>query len=431
VEVVLPAAGDYYIEVRNTSSGSRSFTLLAVTRQVGQVTSCDSSGAQPLWARGDVYYYRASVTNSDVLYVLLQGSEPYYNYELIVYAGSIGGPAVGNGSQSGNQRSVSVTSPSPGNYYIEVRNASAGERTFNLNVDYNNAPVVTIISPQPGPGDLLRGILLIEADASDTEGIDRVEFFVDGGYKESDTTQPYQFAWDTRPASVPEGPHTILARAWDVCGRSAQDDVNVTVDNCTFDDICKPSSQLPYVEALVSRGITAGCQVSPPLYCPYASITRAQMAKFLCIAAGKQPLDRATPTFADVPKTNIYYGYVERLADAASWGGSAPTGGCRIIGSTKYFCPNDPVTREQMAKFLCIAAGKSPMASCAGTFGDVTSANTFCRFIERLTDPTSWPGGQAVTSGCAAGPPPLYCPKSNVTRGQMAVFLVRAFGIPL
>jgi hypothetical protein len=48
------------------------------------------------------------------------------------------------------------------------------------------------------------------------------------------------------------------------------------------------------------------------------------------------------------------------------------------------------------------------MASCAGTFGDVTSANSFCRYIERLTDAPSWPGGVAVTSGCGAsatGPP--------------------------
>jgi hypothetical protein len=203
----------------------------------------------------------------------------------------------------------------------------------------------------------------------------------------------------------------------------------------SFDDVGCPSSQLPYVEALVRQGVTLGCSTTPPMYCPQSSITRAQMAVFLCKAAGKQPLNRGLPTFADVPTRHWAYGHVERLADAASWSGTPPTGGCRVVGTTKYYCPNDPVTREQMAKFLCVAAGKTAMPSCSGKFCDVPSGNPFCAFIERLTDAPSWPGSVAVTSGCAcpSGYAPgckCYCPKANVTRGQIAVFLVRAFGIP-
>jgi hypothetical protein len=235
--------------------------------------------------------------------------------------------------------------------------------------------------------------------------------------------------------SSARGTKTVGFQARDACGNAAAE-VTDQILRPTFDDVLCANSQRPYVEALVREGITGGCGANPPLYCPTATVTRAQMAKFLCIAAGKQPLDRDVPTFADVPKTHWAYGYVERLADAASWPGGAPTGGCRVEGTSKYFCPNNAVTREQMAKFLCLAAGKSPMPSCSGTFADVPSSNTFCPFIERLTDAPSWPGGVAVTSGCAcpSSYPPsakCYCPKSPVTRGQMAVFLVRAFGIPL
>jgi Tol biopolymer transport system component len=208
----------------------------------------------------------------------------------------------------------------------------------------------------------------------------------------------------------------------------------------TFDDVGCASTQLPYVEALVRKGVTAGCSATPPLYCPYASVTRAQMAKFLCLAAGKTELFPPTPTFADVQPGPWYYGWVERLADPASWpGGIPPTSGCACPPGypqgARCYCPNDPVTREQMAKFLCLATSHAAMPSCSGTFADVASGGWACPWIERLADPTSW-GGTAPTSGCACPPgypggAKCYCPKENCTRAQMAKFLVLAFGISL
>jgi hypothetical protein len=218
--------------------------------------------------------------------------------------------------------------------------------------------------------------------------------------------------------------------AYTVNGDSGQSaDVTLNVNNVSFSDVPCSHSQWEYVERLVREGITSGCSVVPPRYCPTSSITRAQMAVFLCRAAGKTWLDKATPTFADVPKTNPYYGYIERLADATSWSGSPPTNGC-ATGPPRLFCPNDPVTRAQMAKFLCLATGRAVLDRATPTFGDVPKTNSAYGFIERLTDAASWPGGVAVTSGCETGPPRLYCPNSPNTRGQMAVFLVRAFGIP-
>jgi hypothetical protein len=188
------------------------------------------------------------------------------------------------------------------------------------------------------------------------------------------------------------------------------------------------------IEAMLRLGITGGCSAAPPLYCPNSPVTRGQMAKFICVAAGKTGLDKPTPTFADVPKTHMFYGFVERLADAASWGGAAPTSGCRIVGSTKYYCPNDPVARAQMAKFLCIANGKTAYNKPTPTFTDVPASHSFYGWIERLADAASW-GGTAVTSGCGCPgtyPPgsKCYCPSANNTRAEMAVFLLRAFGIP-
>jgi hypothetical protein len=298
-------------------------------------------------------------------------------------------------------------------------------------------PTVSLTSPTGGA--TLHGTTYVSASASDDVGVSRVEFIVDSVIQQVDTSAPYEWYWNTY--LTPDGTHLLSARAVDADGRSSSDTISVNVENATFDDVPATNMFWAHVEAIYRDGITSGCAASPPLYCPNASVTRAQMAKFLCLAAGKAPLNSAVPTFADVPKTLWAYGYIERLADPASWpGGIPPTSGCACPSGypqgTRCFCPFDPVTREQMAKFLCLAAGQSPMPSCSGKFCDVPSSDTFCPFVERLADGPSWPGGVPVTGGCAC---PLryapackcYCPGSPVTRGQMAKFLVLAFGIPL
>jgi len=68
-------------------------------------------------------------------------------------------------------------------------------------------------------------------------------------------------------------------------------------------------------------------------------------------------------------------------------------------------------------------SGYVPAPSPSGMFGDVSPSNPFKPFIEQLYN-------EGITSGCSTSPL-LYCPDSPVTRGEMAVFLTRAFNIPL
>jgi hypothetical protein len=198
----------------------------------------------------------------------------------------------------------------------------------------------------------------------------------------------------------------------------------------TFSDVPLNSFGRLYIDALVRAGVTSGCKSEPKLYCPGDFVTRAQMAKFLCKAAGKAERLPATPTFADVPTDHFFFGYIERLVDAVSWPTGAVTSGCQS-SPQKLYCPDAFVTRAQMAKFLCKAAGKAELRPATATFADVPTNHLFFGYIERLVDPALWPGGVAVTSGCDAGPPKLYCPNDSLKRDQMAVFLVLAFGIPL
>lgn len=79
------------------------------------------------------------------------------------------------------------------------------------------------------------------------------------------------------------------------------------------------------------------------------------------------------------------------------------------------FCPTELVTRDQMAAFLVRALNLPPGPS--GAFVD--DDGVFERDIEALA-------GAGITRGCNPPVNDRYCPTAVVTRGQMAAFLARA-----
>jgi hypothetical protein len=54
----------------------------------------------------------------------------------------------------------------------------------------------------------------------------------------------------------------------------------------TFTDVPTTDQYFQFIEALAASGITSGCNVSPPQFCPDRPITRAEMAVFLAKALG-------------------------------------------------------------------------------------------------------------------------------------------------
>lgn len=94
------------------------------------------------------------------------------------------------------------------------------------------------------------------------------------------------------------------------------------------------------------------------------------------------------------------------------------TGGCSF--SPFKYCPEDSVTRAQMAVFLLRGIHTSsnvPPDIGAGTgFGDVSPGYWSAAWIKQLAT-------EGITTGCGNG---NFCPEHPVTRAQMAVFLLRA-----
>lgn len=162
---------------------------------------------------------------------------------------------------------------------------------------------------------------------------------------------------------------------------------------------------------LSARGVTVGCGGGN--YCPDQAVTREQMAAFIIRALGEfNPPPPAQQRFADVPPTNPFYAFIDRLAALGI------TVGC---GGGNY-CPSQPTTREQMAAFIMRSLDEfNPPVPPSQRFDDVPPGNPFYNFIDRM-------GTLGITSGCSVSPP-LYCPTQSATRGQMAVFLVRAFNL--
>jgi hypothetical protein len=91
------------------------------------------------------------------------------------------------------------------------------------------APTVSITSPVEGA--TVSGIVPIQADASDDQGVTRVQFF-DGSTligTDADGSNGWSASWNTEGAA--EGPHTITATATDTIGQTGSDSNTVTVDN--------------------------------------------------------------------------------------------------------------------------------------------------------------------------------------------------------
>ncbi len=180
-----------------------------------------------------------------------------------------------------------------------------------------------------------------------------------------------------------------------------------------FNDVPQDDIFHGYIETIFRAGITAGCGGGN--YCRNDAVRRDQMAVFLLKAehGGGYVPPACTQVFTDVACPGPFADWIGQLVT------EGVTAGC---GSGNY-CPASPVTRAQMAVFLLKTKEGSSYVPppAAGIFGDVPQGDLFAPWIEELAN-------RGITGGCQASPL-LYCPASPNTRGQMAVFLVKTFGL--
>ena len=162
------------------------------------------------------------------------------------------------------------------------------------------------------------------------------------------------------------------------------------------------------IDWMAFEGITLGC--NPPdndRYCPGDNVTRGQMAAFIVRALD---LPAASEDYFSDDDGSTFEDNINRLAEAEI------TKGCSVADPTLY-CPNDTVTRGQMAAFIVRAMGYTADGG-GDLFDDGRRVNLRVRHRQA--------GNRRGHTRVQSADNNHYCPADTITRGQMAAFLFRA-----
>ena len=156
------------------------------------------------------------------------------------------------------------------------------------------------------------------------------------------------------------------------------------------------------VLALQERGIING--YSDGTFKPNNTLTRGQAAKMI---AGFLELDTENvpdPNFTDISSSNQYYGAIAALKAAGIIDGY----------EDQTFRHNEPIKRNHMAKIIVNATGLQAKNPELLPFTDIS--DSYKSYIAALYE-------NKVTTGKT---PTTFEGSKNVTRGQMAAFIIRA-----
>ena len=174
----------------------------------------------------------------------------------------------------------------------------------------------------------------------------------------------------------------------------------------SFFDVAK--DQWYYDEVLKAASLEWINGTKPGYYEPNGTMTRGDFALIIARIKNYNPALYTESAFPDVESTDYYSAAIAYCKEMGYLG-----------GENGYFNPKDPITREEMAKIICNAAG-----------------------VKQVTDPTSpyadddtiaeWAKGYVY--GCQAAEIMMgdenantFDARSNATRAEAAAVLVRAF----
>lgn len=170
----------------------------------------------------------------------------------------------------------------------------------------------------------------------------------------------------------------------------------------SFPDVKKGEYYYDAVMELSERGVIKG--FPDGTFKPNQSVTRGQAAKIIAGVLGLDTKNVKNPGFKDVSVSNEYFGAIAALENAGIISGY-PDGTYR---------PTAPVQRNHMAKIIVNAFDLKASSNATTPFTDVLKE--YEGYITALYE-------NKVTTGRT---PTKFDGLSNVTRGQLSAFVVRA-----
>ncbi|OCS84323.1 S-layer homology domain-containing protein [Caryophanon tenue] len=180
------------------------------------------------------------------------------------------------------------------------------------------------------------------------------------------------------------------------------------IQAATFTDLNDTNTHYANIMELYERGVISGYNQpdGTKQFKPNAPLTRAHAAKMLANALGLDTNIETLrdPGFTDVPKSHAYYPYIAALANEGIVSGY----------SDGTYRPGAQTLRQHMAKVLTIGYGLDKATKLTHHFTDVSNNTEAAYYIQTL-----W--NYQITKGTS---PTTFGPTRNLTRGQMATFIV-------
>ncbi len=158
------------------------------------------------------------------------------------------------------------------------------------------------------------------------------------------------------------------------------------------------------IEILFAQGVTLGC--GPSIYCPNDAMTRGQIALFIARQLALPPVD---VDYYDDDQGSQY--------EIAT--NSVTAVGIGFGCGDRQFCPDQPLLREEMAELLVRTFSIAPSST---NWFDDDEGSSFEAAINALKEAN-------ITFGCDPADESAFCPQDPLTRGQMASFFVRSMGL--
>ncbi|MCH7588961.1 MAG: right-handed parallel beta-helix repeat-containing protein [Chloroflexi bacterium] len=187
----------------------------------------------------------------------------------------------------------------------------------------------------------------------------------------------------------------------------------------TFVDVPLNHWAHDYIEILYQQGYVAGCSTTPLLYCPEATMTRAESAVFVergIWSADYLPPQPTAQVFSDVPLGEWFAKWADGL-----WVDGF-TAGCGT--NPLVFCPLQENTRAEGAVFFLRMMNGADYVppSASGIFVDVDLAKWYAPWVEAAFN-------AGLLPACETDPGLRICAEDALDRALGAYMMVQAKGL--